>query len=131
VVAVFLATVALAGAASARPSGDPNALVITPTRGFRAGTGTCSIDPRPPHARGSRTSGDLRIVTMPEDVEVHYYYKGGSSFPGVLKGIRARRTLIVVAAPSVRARFRAFVPVRSGHITTVKLRLPPPERSKE
>ena len=98
--------------------------MITPIRGFRAGTGSCSLDPRPEGAKGSPTSGDIRIESAPEETEVRYFFKGGSSFQGVMKGVPARRTLAVVAAPSVRARFNVFVPVLPGRITTVKLRLP-------
>lgn len=116
-------SVAGAAAAAKRP---PSRLVITPTRGFRGATGTYSINPRPGHARGSRTSADIRFVTEPEGQEIHYYYKGGSEFPnGVVKSIRARRTLVVVSAPASHCRFRVFVPTRPGHITTVRLRLPP------
>lgn len=105
----------------------------TPRWQFRA-TGiekvSFHVGPRAAGAEGDPKTGDLRLIAEPPGARVYYYIKGGSQLPGTgtveLKGQKppagGKRFYVLAVAPDLGGRAPAYVPVKPGHVTTVRFR---------
>jgi len=90
---------------------------------------TWSVARRAADAEGDRRSGDLILRAEPEAARVYFYLSGGAQLAettrAVVKGRRVPgegRQYVLAVAPELGGRAGAFVPLRAGHITTVRFR---------
>jgi hypothetical protein len=86
-----------------------------------------SIDPRAATSNASGKTGDLILRAEPEDVPVYFYLDGGAQVDGITRAVvKSRRppargkVQLVASAPQIGGRAVVFVPLKQGHITTVR-----------
>ncbi len=102
--------------------------------GFKPAEVSYSIDPRSEDATSPKTTGDMILIAEPEDVPVFFNLKGGAQLldttQAVVKAVKPQKIMVVAWAPEVRGKSTIFMPVKAGHITTVRMVFPDNRKKK-
>lgn len=102
--------------------------------GFKPAEVSYSIDPRSEDAISPKSTGDMILIAEPEDVRVFFNLKGGAQLfdttQAVVKGVKPQKLMVVAWAPEVHGKSTIFMPVKAGHITTVRMVFPDNRKKK-